>query len=243
MKGIVAWSGGRDSCYSLWRARQLGIDVTHIIAVVRQHDDWDDDYYVTSSGVPVALLQKQADSIGVKLELYKRPKEVKYLSMDTDEFAARLREIKEENGLTHFIQGQPIQPLGFYRWYIDLAKKVDLIHMGENTFETAEEEEEYIRKGWDLGFRYFMSSGKIHYYTEETVDSVLGRKFDLDLLDEIKASQKNEDVEQKYKDYPFDLNFHTLVYDGPIFSYPLEFTPDRLTGLRAQPDKKFYLFK
>ncbi len=59
---VVSFSGGKDSCLALWRARQAGLDVRAVINVLEEGGERN-----RSHGVPVSLLEAQARALGVEL--------------------------------------------------------------------------------------------------------------------------------------------------------------------------------
>jgi diphthine-ammonia ligase len=56
------WSGGKDSCFALWRARQQGL---HVSAIVNIYDNASGR--VRFHGVRAELIREQASSLGVEL--------------------------------------------------------------------------------------------------------------------------------------------------------------------------------
>lgn len=60
--GCASFSGGKDSCLALWRARRAGLDVRTLINVLEESGQRN-----RSHGVPTALLRAQAESLGCEL--------------------------------------------------------------------------------------------------------------------------------------------------------------------------------
>jgi len=58
----VSFSGGKDSCLALWRARQSGLDVGAVVNVLEESGERN-----RSHGVPRSLLEAQARSLDVEL--------------------------------------------------------------------------------------------------------------------------------------------------------------------------------
>ncbi len=59
---FCSWSGGKESAMSLFRARQAGLTVTHLINMVTE-----DGTHSRTHGVEAALLSLQAQAIGIPL--------------------------------------------------------------------------------------------------------------------------------------------------------------------------------
>lgn len=59
---FCSFSGGKDSCLALWRARQQGMDVRSVLVMLDETGTRN-----RSHGVPLSLLQQQADALGVEL--------------------------------------------------------------------------------------------------------------------------------------------------------------------------------
>lgn len=61
-RAVVSFSGGKDSCLALWRARQAGLDVRAVINVLEESGERN-----RSHGVPRSLLEAQARALDVEL--------------------------------------------------------------------------------------------------------------------------------------------------------------------------------
>lgn len=61
IKAVFNWSGGKDSAHALLRAMQSGkYEIVALLTTVNR-----DTHRSTMHGIPTALLQAQADSIGI----------------------------------------------------------------------------------------------------------------------------------------------------------------------------------
>jgi uncharacterized protein (TIGR00290 family) len=61
-RAVVSFSGGKDSCLALWRARQAGLDVRAVINVLDESGERN-----RSHGVPRSLIEAQARALDVEL--------------------------------------------------------------------------------------------------------------------------------------------------------------------------------
>ncbi|MBI3218331.1 MAG: diphthine--ammonia ligase [Bacteroidetes bacterium] len=92
---VCSWSGGKDSCYALMKAKQMGLTPTVLLNVLNEHGE-----ISRSHGIPKVVLEKQAEMLG--LPLYAVP-----ASWDTYEttFVESLQSLKQKYQLTHGVFG------------------------------------------------------------------------------------------------------------------------------------------
>lgn len=70
IKAVFNWSGGKDSAHALLRAMQSGkYEIVALLTTVNR-----DTHRSTMHGIPTALLQAQADSIGIPLHIVDPPR-------------------------------------------------------------------------------------------------------------------------------------------------------------------------
>jgi diphthine-ammonia ligase len=62
MTGAVSWSGGKDCCLAMHRARAAGLDVQYLLAMFDETGE-----RTRSHAVPRAVMQAQADALGLEL--------------------------------------------------------------------------------------------------------------------------------------------------------------------------------
>ena len=97
MFALVSWSGGKDSCLALHRARtRLGLKVELLVTAMDETGQ-----RARSHGVPPALLSRQAFSLGVK--------EIKFYHASWEEYEAKfvtmLQCAKVDSGITEAVFG------------------------------------------------------------------------------------------------------------------------------------------
>ena len=210
---ILSFSGGKDSSLALYYALREGHRITYLLTTVTEGYD-----RISIHGVRRELLRRQARSIGVPLyEVIIPPK------CTNEEYEKRMREAME-----------------------DLAKKdPDMtVIFGDIFLEDVRRyrEERLMRGGWkglfplwgrDTGelAREFLKLG-----FKAVVVSVDGEVLPGDFV----GREYNEDF---LKDLPEGVDpcgergeFHTFVYDGPIFSAPVNFE----VGEEVLRDSRFY---
>jgi len=198
---IFNWSGGKDSALALYHIlKDRDYSIESLITTINKEKD-----RISMHGVRRTLLEKQADSLGVPLKhvlLSEMPSMEEY----DEKMRTMLSEFKRR-GVTHSIFGDIfLEDLKSYRdqklAQLDMKGYYPLWQM-----DTYKLYNEFIR----LGFRAIIVCANSRYLDE----SYLGRELDHDLLNEIPA-----DVD------PCGENgeYHTFVFDGPLFHYPIDFT-------------------
>ena len=99
IKAVFNWSGGKDSAHALLRAQQSGeYEIVALLTTVNR-----DTHRSTMHGIPTALLQMQAESIGVPLYIVDLTP--KGNMEDYDVAMSRAVEHFKTQGVTRFIFG------------------------------------------------------------------------------------------------------------------------------------------
>ncbi|MBN1532278.1 MAG: adenine nucleotide alpha hydrolase [Spirochaetes bacterium] len=208
---LLSWSGGKDCALALQEVRSGGLlDVTLFTAITEDHGR------ITMHGVREGLLDRQAASLGLPLEKVFIP-----AGCTDEEYGARMAEALErarERGTRSVIFGD-----------IHLA---DVRDYRERQLAKAGMKGLYPLWGMDprklpesfisLGFRAMVVCADTKYLPE----GFAGRDYDASFLRDLPPSVD-----------PCGENgeFHTFVYDGPIFSAPVTFA----TGERVMRDGRF----
>jgi len=200
-KAVFNWSGGKDSALALHYIQQQNeYDVKTLLTSVNDKFD-----RISMHGVRTELLHQQAKSLGIniqELRLPENPNMEEYNSLLTT-----LNEGLKDQGITHSVFGDIfLEDLKIYREN-QLAKVGLKAHFPLWKRNTKELVHEFI----DLGFKTILVCTKAELLGKEFVGEVITK----DLLKEF---PKNVD--------PCGENgeFHTFVYDGPIFENPIDFT-------------------
>ena len=99
IKAVFNWSGGKDSAHALLRAMQSGkYEIVALLTTVNR-----DTHRSTMHGIPTALLQAQADSIGIPCTSSTSPR--KAIWRDYGAAMSRAVEHFKAQGVTCFIFG------------------------------------------------------------------------------------------------------------------------------------------
>jgi uncharacterized protein (TIGR00290 family) len=212
-KAFCSFSGGKDSCLALWKARAEGLDVCTVLVMMNESGDRS-----RSHGIPRALLKKQGDALGARVVFG----EAGWADYER-QFVGILRGLREE--------GHEIGVFGD----IDLAAHRE---WEERVCAAAglrahlplwqRDRSELAREVRALGFRAVVVCVDSRFLD----DSFAGREYDEAFLASLPAGVDacGENGE-----------FHTFVFDGPGFATPVDFSilgteayvaPQELGGVR-----------
>ena len=200
IKAVFNWSGGKDSAHALLRAQQSDkYEIVSLLTTVNR-----ETRRSTMHGIPLPLLQVQADSIGIPLHVVDlTPKG----NME-DYGAAMSRAVAHFKALdvTHFIFGDIF--LHDVRKYREQQLALHGIEVVEPLWGKTSEEV----------MADFLVSGLRTVVVTTMADGLgaeaIGREIDRDFIgllpDGIDPNGENGE-------------YHTFCYDGPIFRYPIPF--------------------
>ena len=197
---IMNWSGGKDSVLALYHSLQSGQwDIRSLLTSVNEQHE-----RVSMHGVRIDLLTAQAERLGLPLQLIQLPGDV---SMETyDAQMQKTLQPFQEQGITHSIFGDIfLEDLRQYRetqlQRVNLTGAFPLWQ--RNTTEL-------IHEFVDLGFRAVLVCVNEKYLPADFV----GRELTLDLL---------KDLPKAVDSCGENGEYHSFVYDGPIFPSPISF--------------------
>lgn len=202
-QSIFNWSGGKDSALALhhilqdpqYAVKRLFTSVNSAHARVSMH------------GVREVLLEQQARNIGLPLQKLMLPEQPGM--EDYNRLMSSTMEALRAEGFTHSIFGDIfLEDLKKYREE-QLAKKGFMAHFPLWQRNTTELLHEFL----DLGFKTILVCTKADLLDE----SFAGRLIDRDFLKDLASLPLYVD--------PCGENgeFHTFVFDGPIFKNPVDF--------------------
>jgi uncharacterized protein (TIGR00290 family) len=196
---FTSWSGGKDCCLALHRAKTGGMDIRYLANMVTQ-----DGQRSCSHGISAAVIKKQAGALGIPIA--QRP-----TTSDTyeAEFTKMLLDFKREG-----IEGGVFGDIDFspHREWIERVCGGAGITFHLPLWQESQKKlmEEFI----DAGFQAVVVAVKTELLGEE----VLGRKVDRKFLAYLAALDKGITLCGEAGEY------HTLVIDGPLFQKRLEIT-------------------
>jgi len=197
VKAFCCWSGGKESALSLYRAKNEGIEITYLLNMLSE-----DGEYSRSHRIRKDCLRGQSEAIRIPIiqrktswENYER------------EFKSAVLELKE-NGLEAGVFGD-----------VDLQEHRDWVERvccdaGIKPILPLwkEQREKLLEELIGVGFKAIIVATQDRFLGKRW----LGRPVDLELMKQLKALDGIDLCGENGE-------YHTFVYDGPIFKKPVEF--------------------
>jgi uncharacterized protein (TIGR00290 family) len=193
LKLISSWSGGKDSCLALFKAIQKGYEISILLNFISE------EYKrCCFHGVSSELMNIQAEAMEIPIFQKSVPADMEEYE---NQFKLAVNELKEKRKIQGMIFGDVY--LEEHKSWVDrVCNDLGIIPIEPLWNLPAEK---VVKEFIDIGFKAIVISSKADLFEED----FLGREINYDLISEIK--KKNicccgENGE-----------FHTFVYDGPIF--------------------------
>lgn len=213
-KAYLNWSSGKDSALSLYYARQ-GKDykVEKLLTTINEEVD-----RVTMHGVRTDLLLQQAKSLDLPIHITRIGSET---SMQT--YNQKMKDTTDMligEDFTHSIFGDIfLEDLRSYR-----EQQLDGIGL-EAVFPLWKKNtKDLIIEFIELGFKAIVVCTNSRYLDESFCGRVIDHQFVLDLPENVDPCGENGE-------------FHTFVYDGPIFKFPIHFEKGEKVNRSYSPAK------
>lgn len=197
---VVSWSGGKDSCMALCALQALGLRVAALITTVTR--DYD---RVSMHGVRRELVQRQANALGLPLHEIFIP-----ANASNDDYEAAMGEglsAYRERGLQTIVYGDLF--LADIRAYRD--RLVERNGMRAIYPVWGRDTGDFVRDFIGRGFKAVTTCIDSSVLDESFVGRVIDEDFLADLPDKVDPCGENGE-------------FHSFVFDGPMFARPVEFT-------------------
>jgi len=199
-KAYLNWSSGKDSALSLFYAQaQDEYKVEKLLTTINKDVD-----RVTMHGVRKELLLQQAEKLGL-------PIEISELSAETsmEDYNRKMQEVTNslvDEGFSHSLFGDIfLEDLKKYRE--DLLKDVGLTAV----FPLWQKDtKELISEFIELDFKAVVVCTNSKYLDDSFCGRIIDHDFVKDLPENVDPCGENGE-------------FHTFVFDGPIFKSPVEF--------------------
>lgn len=192
---FVSWSGGKDSCLALYKAIEQGYKPKRLLTMFSMENG-----ISTAHRLKEEIIQAQAAAIGIEYTIGKA------LFDDYEEvFISNIKSFRDQ-GIKYGVFGD-IDILEHRQWEEDVCRKASV----EAVLPLWERDrEEIVKEFISLGFK-----AKIVLVDASMLDKrFLGQDLSYSLLKEIEES--GADVCGENGEY------HTIVYDGPIFMKPVD---------------------
>ncbi|GAB3204223.1 uncharacterized protein (TIGR00290 family) [Pontibacter aydingkolensis] len=201
MKSIFNWSGGKDSTLCLYHVlRQKEYNVQLLLTTLSGATN-----RITMHGVRQDLLEQQANSIGIPLQQIMLPENAT-MEAYNNLMESTMRPLQQQ-GFTHAIFGDiNLEDLRLYReqQLAQVGIKAAFPLWGRST-------KELVAEFIDLGFKAVVVSINARLLDESFVGRILDHSFLNDLPEGVDPAGENGE-------------FHTFVFDGPIFKRPVKYT-------------------
>lgn len=200
-RAVMNWSGGKDSALALYHSLQSGQwNIQTLLTSINEQYG-----RVSMHGVRTELLTAQAHRLGLPLQTLSLPGDV---SMETCN--ARMQEMLQAlqaQGITHSIFGDIfLEDLRLYReTQLQRVNLTGLFPLWQRNST------ELIHEFVDLGFRAVL----VCVNEKQLSPDFTGRELTLELL---------KDLPKMVDPCGENGEYHSFVYDGPIFSSPISFT-------------------
>lgn len=197
-KIVVAWSGGKDCTFALHQILQTGdYEIASLLTTITEGYE-----RVSIHGVRRELILQQAESLGFMLEevvISKKSSNDEY----EEKFEAKLAKFHSEGVMKVLFGDIFLEDVREYR--LAMLERVGM----QGVFPLWGEPSEQLAENFiSLGFKAHIAVVD----SQSLGESFAGRSYDQRLLSDLP-----DDVD------PCGENgeFHTFVYDGPLFNYPV----------------------
>lgn len=196
---FTSWSGGKDSCYSCYKAIQKGMDVRFLMNMMNESGEWSFVHRF-----PLSVLQQQSEALGIPL-LHNPTGEDPYAVA----FTRAIEEMKKD-GLEGGIFGDI--DLDQHREWVENICHESGIEAYLPLWGMSQDDvmDDFLKSG----FVAIIIACNEKYLGEEW----LGQKVDNDFISHLKELQKTTDITVCGE----SGEYHTLVIDGPIFNKRIE---------------------
>lgn len=199
MKNVIAtWSGGKDSCFAIYKAIQQGYYVSYLANTISQ------EYRrVRFHGLKAEIIQKQAELIGIPL-LQQETSPENY----EQEFKENLKK-----GLSKNIDGiifGDIHLVDCLAWANKICRDLNLIAI-EPLWHI--KQENILTEFINAGFEAIIVSTQANALGREWIGKKIDRAFisDIQKLTDVDVCGENGE-------------YHTMVINGPLFKKKIEIT-------------------
>lgn len=200
-KTYFNWSSGKDSALALYKMLQNKEHNLNLL-VTTTNKNFD---RVSMHGLRNELLFKQADSIGIKLNTIEFPADVT-MDLYSEIMKTSMNSLVEKK-YTHAVFGDIfLEDLKAYR-----DSKLAEVNIKGVYPLWKKDTKTLIKEFLDLGFKAITVCVNAKLLGKEFVGRVIDEKFINDLPENVDVCGENGE-------------FHTFVYDGPIFNYPIDFS-------------------
>ncbi|UTW67180.1 ATP-binding protein [bacterium SCSIO 12643] len=198
---VLNWSGGKDATMAFHQlSHHENIEVISLLTSINSKRE-----RITMHGVPLSLLKRQVDALNQQLDLITLPENI-----SMEKYSSIVREKAQQHhqdGISHYAYGDIfLQDLRDFRDEEAAKSQLKTLYplWGLNTKELAMQ---FIHLGYKA-IVVAVSSAKL---SQEFAGRIYDKEFITDLPSNIDPCGENGE-------------FHTFVFDGPLFKHPIDFT-------------------
>lgn len=211
MKAFVSWSGGKETSLACYRAMQKNFGIRYLLNMVSE-----DGEYSRSHGIGADLLRAQAEAIGSPIVQRKTT-----WNTYEEEFKKAALDLKKE-GIEAGVFGD-IDVQEHRDWVERVCNEVGInallpLWKGERV--------ELLKEFIQTGFKAIIVATNSDFLGKEW----LGREINGEFIEGLKAIGDVDLCGERGE-------YHTFVYDGPIFKKSVEF----IIGKKVLKDKHWFL--
>lgn len=214
-KAIFNWSSGKDSALCLYKIMQSKqYDIMCLLTSINKQFQ-----RISMHGVRVELLEAQAASIGLSLLKVEIP-EMPTMEVYDNTMEKVLNDLKIEGATASIFGDIFLEDLRTYR-----EERLSAINL-KGIFPLWKiASEELVNEFIDLGFRAIITCVNEKYLDKSFVGRIIDKAFLKDLPPNVDPCGENGE-------------FHSFVFDGPIFSKPIVFEKGEIVYRKYMPAKK-----
>jgi uncharacterized protein (TIGR00290 family) len=213
-KAIFNWSGGKDSAMCLYTLQQSQqYELLCLLTSINEAYQ-----RISMHGVRVELLEQQAAAIGLPLVKLMVP-EMPSMEMYEKVMSETLVRLQNQGAEVSVFGDIFLEDLRAYREnnLAELNLKGAFPLWGRNT-------RELIETFINLGFKTILTCVNEKYLDQSFAGRIIDKNFLADLPSNVDPCGENGE-------------FHTFVFDGPIFKHPISFTKGEVVYRTYEPSK------
>src|SRR5687767_14554037 len=200
MKAFLNWSGGKDSAFCLYKAFQQKINIQAVVTSMNLSTN-----RVSMHGVRRSLIEEQAASIQMPLHTIELPEQPGM--GDYESAICQSNQNLKENGFTHAVSGDLfLEDLKIYREELYGKDQIECLFPLWK-MDTNQLLEEFT----SAGFKAIIVCVNSSLLDQKFCGRIIDQDFINDLPPHVDPCGENGE-------------YHSFVFDGPIFSKPISFT-------------------
>lgn len=201
LKSFLNWSSGKDSAYALYQLQQQ-----NEYEVVRLLTSINEQYQrVSMHGISLALVQQQANALGLLLDVLYLPEKVSMEEYETL-VTNQLKSYQNQEIIYSAYGDILLEDLKVFR-----EKQLDTIGM-KGVFPLWQRNtKELLLEMIDAGLKTMVICVNEQYLDKSFLGRIIDRKFLEDLPNNVDPCGENGE-------------YHTFCFDGPMFHYPVRFS-------------------